>query len=378
MANVNSSYIPYAYGASYAWNSDTEDDLILDYMNKVFNVEGLASFLMKLGKYSLIEKKKTDNATKLFKLLYIQQTDHINLGVNYSDPTFILKDKEYLSLEIYKEYVAFFKELFLEYNKLDHNNIPLVVDKEIKYMLEIFLGASKLGVLLTDLRNHDKEKFLEVLNHLINARELFEEVWFIRNKESDFEVDEKLKAVTLTEAGINKIEEILGEGDIYNERGIKYLHFLEQALKANVLFHKDKDYVVRDGEIVIVDPFTGRLMPGRRWSSGLHQAIEAKEGVRVNPESLTLASITFQNYFRMYDKLAGMTGTAVTSAEEFDKVYKLDVVIVPTNKKTIREDLSDKIYKTEKAKFEEVVKKIREKHELGQPVLVGTTSIDKK
>ena len=183
-----SSYIPYAYGASYAWNSDTEDDLILDYMNKFFNVEGLASFLMKLGKYSLIEKKKTDNATKLFKLLYIQQTDHINLGVNYSDPTFILKDKEYLSLEIYKEYVAFFKELFLEYNKLDHNNIPLVVDKEIKYMLEIFLGASKLGVLLTDLRNHDKEKFLEVLNHLINARELFEEVWFIRNKESDFEL----------------------------------------------------------------------------------------------------------------------------------------------------------------------------------------------
>lgn len=197
------------------------------------------------------------------------------------------------------------------------------------------------------------------------------------NKESDFEVDEKLKAVTLTEAGINKIEEILGEGDIYNERGIKYLHFLEQALKANVLFHKDKDYVVRDGEIVIVDPFTGRLMPGRRWSSGLHQAIEAKEGVRVNPESLTLASITFQNYFRMYDKLAGMTGTAVTSAEEFDKVYKLDVIIVPTNKKTIREDLSDKIYKTEKAKFEEVAKKIREKYELGQPVLVGTTSIDK-
>ncbi len=183
-----SSYIPYSYGASYAWNSNTEDDLILDYMNKFFNVEGLASFLMKLGKYSLIEKRKTDNATKLFKLLYIQQTDHINLGVNYSDPTFILKDKEYLPLEIYQEYVTFFENLFLEYNKFDHNNILVVVDKEIKYMLEVFLGASKLGVLLTDLHNHSKEKFLEVLNHLLNARILFEEVWFIRNKESDFEL----------------------------------------------------------------------------------------------------------------------------------------------------------------------------------------------
>ncbi|MFA7142229.1 MAG: preprotein translocase subunit SecA, partial [Candidatus Paceibacterota bacterium] len=197
------------------------------------------------------------------------------------------------------------------------------------------------------------------------------------NKEKDFEIDEKLKAVTLTEKGINKIEEILGQGDIYNERGIKYLHFLEQALKANVLFTKDKDYVVKDGEIIIVDPFTGRLMPGRRWSSGLHQAIEAKENVFVKPESLTLASITFQNYFRMYKKIAGMTGTATTSAEEFDKVYGLDVIIVPTNKTTIRKDLKDKIFKTEKGKFNAVVQAIKEKYEKGQPVLVGTTSIDK-
>ncbi|MDD3046545.1 MAG: preprotein translocase subunit SecA, partial [Candidatus Pacebacteria bacterium] len=182
------------------------------------------------------------------------------------------------------------------------------------------------------------------------------------SKETDFEIDEKLKAVTLTEGGINKIEEILGAGDIYNERGIKYLHHLEQALKANVLFAKDKDYVVKDGEIIIVDTFTGRLMPGRRWSNGLHQAIEAKEGVKVNPESITLASITFQNYFRIYDKLAGMTGTAVTSAEEFDKVYHLDVIVVPTNKKNIRIDLKDKIYKTEKAKFEAVAQKIKEKY----------------
>ncbi|MDD4358615.1 MAG: preprotein translocase subunit SecA [Candidatus Pacebacteria bacterium] len=197
------------------------------------------------------------------------------------------------------------------------------------------------------------------------------------SKETDYEIDEKLRAATLTENGINKVEDILGQGDIYNERGIKYLHHLEQALKADVLFKKDKDYVVKDGEIIIVDPFTGRLMPGRRWSGGLHQAIEAKEGVKVNPESLTLASITFQNYFRMYNKLAGMTGTAATSAEEFDKVYGLDVIIIPTNKKNIREDLKDKVYKTEKAKFEAVKEKIKEKHTLGQPVLVGTTSIDK-
>lgn len=196
-------------------------------------------------------------------------------------------------------------------------------------------------------------------------------------KETDYEIDEKLRVATLTEAGINKVEEILGKGDIYNERGIKYLHFLEQALKANTLFFRDKDYVVKDGEIVIVDPSTGRLMPGRRWSAGLHQAIEAKERVLVKPESLTLASITFQNYFRMYAKLAGMTGTAITSAEEFDKVYKLDVIIVPTNKKMIRKDLKDKIFKTEKAKFEAVIVKIKEKHEQGQPILIGTTSIEK-
>ena len=196
-------------------------------------------------------------------------------------------------------------------------------------------------------------------------------------KETDYEIDEKLRVATLTEAGINKVEEILGKGDIYNERGIKYLHFLEQALKANTLFFRDKDYVVKDGEIVIVDPSTGRLMPGRRWSAGLHQAIEAKERVLVKPESLTLASITFQNYFRMYAKLAGMTGTAITSAEEFDKVYKLDVIIVPTNKKMIRKDLKDKIFKTEKSKFEAVIIKIKEKHEQGQPILVGTTSIEK-
>ena len=197
------------------------------------------------------------------------------------------------------------------------------------------------------------------------------------NPETDYELDEKEKAVTLTEEGINKIEKILGMGDIYQEKGIKYLHHLEQALRAEAIFKKDRDYVVKNGEAIIVDEFTGRLMPGRRWSGGLHQAIEAKEGVQVQPESITLATITFQNYFRLYKKLAGMTGTAATSAEEFDKVYKLEVVVIPTNKPMIRVDFPDRIYKSEKNKSEAVVREIKERHKVGQPVLMGTTSIEK-
>jgi preprotein translocase subunit SecA len=197
------------------------------------------------------------------------------------------------------------------------------------------------------------------------------------NPEEDYVIDEKMRVATLTESGIGKIEKILGMGNIYEEKGIRYVHHLEQALRAEALFKKDKDYVVKDGQVIIVDEFTGRLMPGRRWSGGLHQAIEAKEGVNIQPESLTFATITFQNYFRMYKKLAGMTGTAATSAEEFDKVYKLEVILIPTNKPMIRADLSDKIYKTEKGKFEAIVKEIKQKHEKGQPILVGTRSIEK-
>jgi len=197
------------------------------------------------------------------------------------------------------------------------------------------------------------------------------------NPQTDYEVDEKMKAVTLTEQGINKIEKTLGMANIYEEKGIKYLHHLEQALRAEVIFKKDRDYVVKEGQVIIVDEYTGRLMPGRRWSGGLHQAVEAKERVNVMPESLTLASITFQNYFRMYEKLAGMTGTASTSAEEFDKVYGLDVVIVPTNKPMIRKQLPDKVYKSQEGKFKALVREIKERHEKGQSILVGTTSIEK-
>jgi preprotein translocase subunit SecA len=195
--------------------------------------------------------------------------------------------------------------------------------------------------------------------------------------ETDYTVDEKMRTVNITESGIDKVEKALNINNIYEEKGIAFVHHLEQALKAQALFHLDKEYVVKDGEIIIVDQFTGRLTPGRRYSEGLHQAIEAKEGVTVQQESKTLASITLQNYFRMYDKLAGMTGTAVTSAEEFHKVYDLDVVIMPTNREIKRIDLADVIYKNEKAKFKAIAQKVKELSQKGQPVLLGTASIEK-
>ncbi|MEI6528822.1 MAG: preprotein translocase subunit SecA [Candidatus Falkowbacteria bacterium] len=193
----------------------------------------------------------------------------------------------------------------------------------------------------------------------------------------DYNVDEKMRAATLTEGGIAKVEKILGLGNIYVEGGVKEVHHLEQALKARVLFKKDKDYVVKDGEIIIVDEFTGRLMPGRRYSEGLHQAIEAKEGVKVQKESQTMATITFQNLFRLYTKLSGMTGTAATEAEEFHKIYNLDTIVIPTNKPNVRKDLNDLIYRTEMDKFNAVIRDVKERSEKGQPVLIGTISIEK-
>jgi len=194
---------------------------------------------------------------------------------------------------------------------------------------------------------------------------------------ADYNLDEKARTATLTEEGIAKVEKILGLGNIYQEGGIRYVHHLEQALRAQTLFKKDRDYVVKNGQVLIVDEFTGRLMPGRRYSGGLHQALEAKESVVVQQESRTLASITFQNYFRMYAKLAGMTGTAITSAEEFHKVYGLEVVAVPTNKPMIRQVLPDSVYKSEQAKFKAIIGEIKERQKTGQPVLVGTVSIEK-
>ncbi len=197
------------------------------------------------------------------------------------------------------------------------------------------------------------------------------------NAETDYLIDEKLKAATLTDAGIEAAERILGVENIYTDRGIKYVHHLETAVRAKALYNRDKEYVVRDNEVVIVDEFTGRLQPGRRWSDGLHQAIEAKEGVPVQKESRTFASVTYQNYFRMYEKIAGMTGTALTSQEEFYSVYKLDVIPVPTHRQVQRQDHNDLIFQNERGKVKAIIKRVKETHATGQPVLIGTASIDK-
>ncbi len=193
----------------------------------------------------------------------------------------------------------------------------------------------------------------------------------------DYNVDEKMQAATLTDEGIKKAEKFLGLDNLYQADGVRLIHHLEEALKAETLFKKDKDYVVKEGQVIIVDQFTGRLMSGRRYSEGLHQAIEAKENVEIKRESVTLATISFQNYFRMYAKLSGMTGTAKTEEEELYKIYGLEVVVIPTNKPMIRKDLADRIYKTEEGKFKAVVEEIRERNKKGQPVLVGTIAIEK-
>ncbi len=195
-------------------------------------------------------------------------------------------------------------------------------------------------------------------------------------RDRDFSVDEKARATTLTEEGVARCEKLMQVDNLYDPSSIELLHHINQALKAHALFKRDVDYIVKDGEVIIVDEFTGRLMPGRRYSEGLHQALEAKEGVKIENENQTLATITFQNYFRMYQKLAGMTGTADTEAAEFKKIYNLDVMVVPTHRPMIRIDNSDVIYKTKREKYEAVLDEIKELHAKGQPVLVGTISID--
>ncbi len=197
------------------------------------------------------------------------------------------------------------------------------------------------------------------------------------HREKDYTIEEKTRTVVLTEDGVAHAEKLLKVDNLYDPRHMLMVHHINQALKAHTLFKRDVDYIVKEGEVIIVDEFTGRLMPGRRYSEGLHQALEAKEGVRVESENQTLATITFQNYFRMYKKLSGMTGTADTEAPEFKKIYKLDVIVIPTHKKMIREDFPDVIYRNEVEKFQAIIEEIKRLHTKGQPVLVGTISIDK-
>src|SRR5262249_24889027 len=196
-------------------------------------------------------------------------------------------------------------------------------------------------------------------------------------KDADYNIDEKANAVTLTEEGVTHAERLLGIQNLYDPANMDWLHHIHQALKAHTLFHLDKEYVVKDGQVVIVDDFTGRMMPGRRWSDGLHQAVEAKENVKIESENQTLATITLQNYFRMYKKLAGMTGTAETEAVEFAKIYNLDVMVIPTNRPMIRLSYPDVVYRTEREKFSALVDEIKQMNAIGRPCLVGTVSIEK-
>ncbi len=245
------------------------------------------------------------------------------------------------------------------------------VQRELNYAIvdevdSILIDEARTPLIISGPAEESTDKYYKI-NRIIPSLK----------KDADYTIEEKTKTVALTEEGNIKVERLLNAGNLYDPSNVDLVHHVHQALKAHALFHRDVDYVVKDGEVLIVDEFTGRLMPGRRWSDGLHQAIEAKENVKIENENQTLATITFQNYFRLYNKLAGMTGTAETEAAEFAKIYNLDVVVIPTHKPMIRADNADFIYKTEKAKFNAAINEIEERNKKGQPVLVGTISIVK-
>jgi preprotein translocase subunit SecA len=245
------------------------------------------------------------------------------------------------------------------------------VQRELNYAIidecdSILIDESRTPLIISGPKDDSTDKYY-VVNKVIPHLKL----------DVHFTMEEKSKTASLTDEGNHKVEELLGVGNLYDPENIDLLHHIYQGLKAHNLYKLDVDYMIKDGEIVIVDEFTGRLMPGRRWSDGLHQAIEAKEGVKVRNENQTLATITFQNYFRMYNKMAGMTGTAETESVEFKKIYNLDVQVIPTNKPIHRDDAEDVVYKSEAGKYRAMVQDIRECHERGQPVLVGTISIEK-
>jgi len=246
-----------------------------------------------------------------------------------------------------------------------------VVQRELHYAIvdevdSILIDEARTPLIISGPAEKSTELYYRINRIIPQLRE-----------ESHYSKEEKSRTVSLTEEGVARAENLLGVENLYDPRNIDMLHHVQQALRAHTLFKKDVDYIVKGGKVIIVDEFTGRLMPGRRYSEGLHQALEAKETVKIENENQTLATVTFQNYFRMYDKLAGMTGTADTEAAEFAKIYKLDVVVMPTHKKMIRIDYPDVIYRTEKEKFKAAVNEIKELHEMGRPVLVGTVSIDK-
>jgi preprotein translocase SecA subunit len=296
------------------------------------------------------------------------------------DPTYIPKDYRLLHLrpverrDAYRADITYGTNNEFGFDYLRDNmkfGLDEYVQRELNFGIvdevdNILIDEARTPLIISGPAEQSSEKYHQV-NRIIPRL----------TKDTDYAIDEKHKNVTLTEEGIAKCERLLGVANLYDPSQIDTLHHVQQALRAHTLFKRDVDYVVKDGEVIIVDEFTGRLMPGRRWSDGLHQAVEAKEGARVESENQTLATVTIQNYFRMYAKLAGMTGTADTEAVEFQKIYKLDVVVMPPNKPMRRTDHPDVVYKSEREKFVAVVDEIKQCHEKGQPVLVGTTSVEK-
>src|SRR5881628_1238983 len=296
------------------------------------------------------------------------------------DPAFIPKDYRYLHLRDVERRAAYRADITYGTNNefgfdylRDNMKFSLeeYVQRDLHYAIvdevdNILIDEARTPLIISGPAEESTDKYYKIDRVIPKLR-----------KEADYTIDEKLRQVMLTDEGVAKVERILGIPNLYDPTEIDTLHHTTQALRAHSLYKKDVDYVVKDGQVIIVDEFTGRLMPGRRWSDGLHQAVEAKEGVRIERENQTLATITFQNYFRMYAKLAGMTGTAETEAEEFAKIYKLDVTVVPTNRPLVRVNNPDVVYKTEREKFNAVVEDIIERNTRGQPVLVGTVSIEK-
>ena len=314
------------------------------------------------------------------------------------DPTYITKDYRYLNLrpisrqEAYRADITYGTNNEFGFDYLRDNmkfSIEDYVQRELNFAVvdevdNILIDEARTPLIISGPAEESTDKYYNIDRIIPKLQrgaviqgDPNQEDRAAIEKQGDYTVDEKSRAVTLTETGVAKVERLLGVHNLYDPRQIDTLHHVQQALKAHAIFKRDVDYVIKDGEVLIVDEFTGRLMPGRRWSDGLHQAVEAKERVRIREENQTLATITIQNYFRMYKKLGGMTGTADTEAPEFKKIYKLDVVVVPTHRDMIRADNADVVYRTEREKFDAVVNEIEERNTKGQPILVGTTSVAK-
>jgi preprotein translocase subunit SecA len=334
----------------------------------------------------------------IYHLLGLSTTSIVHETSFLFDPSYVVQDYRMLSLrpisrkDAYAADITYGTNHEFGFDYLRDNmkfSLEEYVQRELTYAIvdevdNILIDEARTPLIISGPAEESTEKYF-ILDRLVpRLRRGAVVVGDVREEEraaveaqGDYTIDEKSKTVTLTEQGVAKIERMLNIPNLYDPGQIDTLHHVQQALKAHNIFKRDVDYIVKDGQVIIVDEFTGRLMPGRRWSDGLHQAVEAKEGVRIERENQTLATITIQNYFRMYRKCAGMTGTADTEAPEFKKTYKLEVVVIPPNKILNRTDHPDVVYRTEREKFEAVVDQIVECHDVGQPVLVGTISVER-